>query len=357
MIHLGNGDGPSSARVMVVGEMWGHSEQRDGRPFAGSSGEELNRMLHEAGMLRSECFVTNVVNAIPPASLIESWIPKKKRDITSKMVKARERMVDPIILQGIAALLDEIGLVKPNVIVAAGNTALWALTGLEGILKWRGSQLMTSEGLFTLTGRRYKVIPIIHPAAVMREWSLRRIVIQDLRRAARERETPTYSNEPKWNFIIRPTLDQTLETLAMLQEKAESSPTPVWLDFDLETKVGHIDCAGISWSKEDAICIPFMCREDRNGYWATPEIEAKVVWHMYKLLRHPNVRVRGQNLLYDCQYTYRHWHFVPRVAQDTMIAHHSVYCGMRKSLDFQASLYCDHYVQWKPDKTTWKTGG
>lgn len=346
-IPLGHGDGPPSARIMIVGEMWGHSELRDGRPFAGGSGEELNRMLHEAGLLRSECFVTNVVNAMPPRGLIESWIPKKKKDITSKMLLFRAKMVDPIIQQGFDALLDEIKLVKPDLIIAAGNTALWALTGMEGILKWRGSQLVTD--LASARIRDTKVVPIIHPAMVFRDWPLRRIIVQDLRRAARFIGTGPYPNVPKWKFLTRPTHDEVVKELDRLYWHITKAPSPVWLDFDLETRAGHIESAGISWSREDALCIPFMCREDKWGYWPSEVAEAAVVWRLYRVLRHPNVRVRGQNLLYDCQYTYRHWHFVPRVAQDTMLTQHTLFCRLRKSLDFQASMYCDHYVYWKDD--------
>ncbi len=78
---------------------------------------------------------------------------------------------------------------------------------------------------------------------------------------------------------------------------------------------------------------------------------------LYQLLTHPAVKVRGQNLLYDCQFTYRYWCFIPRVKQDTMIAWHSCFPGLRKSLDFQASIVCDDYLQWKPEKGTWKEGG
>lgn len=351
MIPLGHGDGPPSARVMIVGEMWGHSEMRDNRPFAGTSGEELNRMLHEAGILRSECFVTNVVNAMPPRGLIESWIPKKKKDVTSKMVSFRGKMVDPVIVQGYESLLAEIRLVKPNLIIAAGNTALWALTGMEGILKWRGSQLWSDIDHPALPPdtQGIKVIPIIHPAAIMREWSLRRIVVQDLRRCAREMTTREYTNVPKWNFRVRPSSTEVLQTLDGLIASLDAASEPLWLDFDLETLAGHIETAGISWSRVDAICIPFMTREDKHGYWASAEMEGAIVWRLYRVLTHRNARVRLQNGLYDCQYTYRHWHFVPRVAQDTMIAQHSIYCGLRKSLDFQASMYADYYVYWKDD--------
>jgi DNA polymerase I-like protein with 3'-5' exonuclease and polymerase domains len=139
--------------------------------------------------------------------------------------------------------------------------------------------------------------------------------------------------------------------LQELRDKVERNEIE-WVDFDLETRAGHIACAGISWSLEDAICIPLMCVEDRAGYFALEE-EAAIVYELYRLLTHPKVKVRGQNLLYDAQYTYRHWHFVPRVAQDTMISHHTMFAGLRKSLDFQASVYCDHYVYWKDDGKTW----
>jgi len=344
---LGHGNGPSNARIAIVGEVWGNYEDRTKEPFIGPAGEEMNRMLHEVGILRSECWVTNVVNARPPNGSVEAWIPKKKKDIKSTFVGLHEKLVDPLVVAGYKQMIGELSLVKPNIIVAMGNTALWALTGAEGVMKWRGSQLYTTAPGLPKT----KLIPTVHPAAIMRDWSLRAISLHDLKRVAAERATAEYANEPQWNFIVRPDFATVLGTLRSLLDRLTQGI--LWLDFDLETRAGHIACAGISWSKTEAICIPFMCVESRSGYWLAEE-EAKIVHTLYTLLTHPNVRVRGQNLLYDCQYTYRHWHFVPRVAQDTMIAHHSTFCGLPKSLAFQASMYCDHYVYWKDDGKTWE---
>lgn len=360
---MGNGDGPSNAHLMIVGEAWGRYEEEKQRPFVGPSGDELNRMMQEAGLHRSQAFCTNVVNAMPPYGMIDRWVTKKRKDMTPTMRKCRDWMAEPIVFEGIRAMLNEINLVRPNVIVALGNTALWALTGHTGILKWRGSQLHTDIPFELWTdgmreeGKRLhiKVIPTIHSAAVLREWTYRQTVVHDLKRAARELETSDYTNLPEWNFRVAPSEAEVFRTLEMLLEGLAAGRLE-WIDFDLETKAGHIDCAGLSWSKTDAICIPFMCKADRTGYWL-PEVEAHIVWLLYRVLTHPKVKVRGQNLLYDAQYTYRHWHFVPKVAQDTMISHHTAFCGLRKSLDFQASLYCDYYKQWKPDKAAWKEGG
>lgn len=336
--YLRWGDGPEGAKVMIVGEAYGEHEEAQGTPFVGFSGQELNRMLHEAGMMRSEVYCTNVVNARPPYNDLTKWMPTKKGDVTKDHIILRGRMVLPIVAQGYQQLLKEIDRVKPDIVLALGNTAMWALTGQWGILKWRGSQMYSDvvPGL--------KVIPTIHPAAILREYSLRAIALQDFRRAARFRHPGPYPNRPNWNFIIRPSLETTLDTINRLYHTCLAKPT--WIEFDLETSPVHITCAALSWSRLDAICIPFMLK-DGSDYWSTADEEGAVVWHLYRLLTHPNCWVRGQNLLYDCQHTYRWWHFVPNVKQDTMLSHHSTFCGMKKSLDFQASMYCDYYEYWK----------
>ena len=59
--------GPTDARIMLVGEAPGEQEVLRREPFVGASGTELNRMLHEAGISRSECFITNVCRQRPPS--------------------------------------------------------------------------------------------------------------------------------------------------------------------------------------------------------------------------------------------------------------------------------------------------
>jgi len=333
-------DGPTNASILIVGEAPGADEERLGKPFVGTSGQELDRMLGEAGISRAECRVTNVCRIRPPNNDISKFFARSKKEITSEHIKISDKFVLPIIKRGLDLLATEVQLVKPNIILALGNTSLWALTGRWGITKWRGSMLHSDMGGF-------QVIPTIHPAAVLREWAWRSIVVRDLRRAARFR-TAKFPI-PAWSFIIKPGFSVVQGILSSLLHRLEKEV--VWIDFDLETKYGHIDCAGISWSSVDALCIPFI-----HDYW-TVEQEAWIIQHLRRLLLHKRVCVRGQNLLYDSQYTYKWWGYVPRVMQDTMLSHHTAFCGMRKSLDFQASLYCDEYKQWKPDKSAWKEGG
>jgi uracil-DNA glycosylase/DNA polymerase I-like protein with 3'-5' exonuclease and polymerase domains len=351
--------GPVPARIMIVGEAPGEREVQEGRPFCGASGWELDKMLGEAGISRGECFVTNLARYRPPNNDIDLWIRENSKigkltkddelkashgiDVR-KFLLMRDMLVHPYLVEGYEMLKAEIKEVKPNVIIPVGNTSMWALTGRWGITNWRGSMLYADH----FPDR--KVIPTIHPAAVLREWSWRASVVSDFRRAKRFINGEDYP-DPGWKFHIRPSFDQVIPILEWLFNRLESGEH-LRLSFDLETRSSHIACAGISWSLRDGICIPFMCVGDKMGYW-TEEQEAEIVYLLCRIFTHRDVEVVGQNLLYDSQYTWRWWHFVPagvtRKLQDTMIAQHSLFSDLPKKISFQASLYCDYYRWWKDE--------
>lgn len=331
---------------MLVGEAWGEHEDQLKTPFVGPSGSELNRMLHEVGLLRSECFTTNLINARPPENDIGKWIALKKKDRTATHVELRDKWVLPIVREGYVNLLSEIDSVEPNIIVAFGNAAMWALTGLWGVVKWRGSHLRAN----TPTRLKPKVIPTYHPAAILRQWDWRAAGLSDLRRVKKQIDSPDYQL-PEYNFALRPSFAKVTEIFDVLVSKLDLSE--LWLDVDIETRAGHIACIGLSWSRTETLTLPLMCLERREGYWSDVE-EAALVWRLRQLLTHPNVRVRWQNGLYDAQYIWKHWHFVPRGAQDTMISQHALFSDLPKALHFQASLYAQHYVYWKDEGKKWE---
>lgn len=340
-----HGDGPIPARIMLVGEAWGEQEELHGRPFVGASGEELNRMLHEVGILRSECYVSNVVNHRPQDNDLSHWIAFKKNQRTPQhtpMGMEHQLWVLPIVREGYKQLLTEIEMVKPNIILTFGNLALWALTEKWGVTKWRGSHLR-AFGKAPEDSSAPKVIPSIHPASVLREWSQRADVLEDLRRVKRHMDSRVWS-PPARKYIIRPRFEIVTATLYTLLDMLSSGP--VWMDFDIETKSGHIECFSISWSRTEAICVPLM--DGGPGYWSEEE-EVKILWLVRQVMSHKNARVRWQNGLYDAQYTHRWWLFVPRGGQDTMISQHTLWSDKQKALYYQASLYCDWYVYWKDE--------
>lgn len=197
--------GPAPAKIMVVGEAPGQNEVRAGEPFVGASGKELTNMLHDAGIMRTECFVTNVARVQPPRNDISKFYVKN----TNKV-----RIAGDELYEGIVMLREEIQRVQPNVIIALGDTALWALTNQRGITKWRGSivECTLVEG--------YKVVPTYHPAAVLRKWDWRFIAVQDMRRAEKESHYREIKY-PDYQFIVRPSFEQVMRTLDRLLEMAD----------------------------------------------------------------------------------------------------------------------------------------
>lgn len=343
--------GPTGARIMIVGECPGEQEVLKGEPFVGASGVELTKMLHEAGIMRSECFITNVARSRPFANDITAWIAQSKKEIAEKSSDPSwswvgDRFVAAPIAQGVELLRKEINLVQPNVIIAFGNIALWALTGHWGVTDWRGSVLPCGlvEGP--------KVVPSYHPAAILRQWSWRAACVQDLRRAAKESKSRELV-KPEYRFIIRPDYATVIRVLNELLERANQGILKLSCDIETIPAAQIITCIGIAWSKLDALCIPLTCRSRPSGYWSEEE-EVQIMYLLMQLLTHPNVWGIGQNFLYDAQYFWRHLRYKPRILMDTMIAQHVCWAGQPKALDYQASLYCEHYAQWKPAKMAWK---
>lgn len=347
------GYGPSDAKILVVGEAPGKEEVAQLRPFVGQSGVEMTRMLQQAGILRSECYITNVTGYRPINNRIVAWFyPKTKAPPEAQLVLGK--YIHSHIANGIRDLEELITTLNPKVIIAFGNTPLWALTGEWGITKWRGSNLQTRE----IHGHRYPLIPTYHPAAILRRWDWRYIAVHDLRQARRVRDKglPTILE----TFTIRPSFDTVIHRLNRLIEKANAVGEDL-LDVavDIETRFRQITCVGLAWSGTRAICIPFLEIKSQNkNYWKTIDEELEVVWLLRKLLTHKFVRIIGQNFSYDQQYFARRMSFIPNYKpenfHDTMTAHHVMWAGLPKGLDFLSSFYCqESHVYWKDEGKEW----
>ena len=333
--------GNPSSSLWLVGEAPGRDEIDAGAPFVGASGRLLTELLGEAGFTRRDFFITNVCHEMPPGNEISAFFATKTAAKAEHLSDWGGRYPREPILAGLHRLNSLLREHHPSFILAFGNTALWALTSLWGIVKWRGSVLLVAQGAT-------KLIPTFHPAAILREWSLRNIVLQDLRRARRESLFPEI-RYPAWQFTIRPTSDQALNALSALQARlSDENKEPVWLSCDIETRKPQISCVGIAWDKLHAICIPLMDNKSPEGYWSAEE-ECLIVRALRDVLTHPKVRLIFQNGAYDLQYFVKQYGFLPRIADDTMLMQHVAFTGMRKGLDFIASLYCEYYRYWKDD--------
>ncbi len=154
------GEGPLETDVMVIGEAPGRNEDEQGRPFVGAAGSLLNKLLEEAGLRRSEVYITNVVKCRPPGN----------RDPTDEEIRAC-----------LPYLIEQIKIIRPKLIIAVGRHAgrvLFSLAGLrwESISKQHG-KVYDAE----IAGVKVKIIPTYHPAAALYKPPLRETLFEDFR--------------------------------------------------------------------------------------------------------------------------------------------------------------------------------
>lgn len=342
--------GPTGAKIMFIGEFPREQDLHASRPFAGGVGSELRNMCTEAKIHLDSVFCTYVVDDRAPFGSLNGLVAETKGKADHTHTLLNGRYVTRQVLDGLERLKKEIALVQPNVVCGMGNLALWALTGEWSVTSWRSS-IMESTLVPGL-----KVIPTYSPGMVVSQYSLRPIMVHDLKRVKKHELLPEVKR-PEYRFHIRPTFEQATSTLGLLIDDAqrtyETTGQRLKIGGDIETRAGHIACIAFAWSSLDAICIPLMCQHDVEGYWSAEE-EATLVTLMCDLMSVS--QIIGQNWNYDAQYIYRHWHFLCPSVSDTMIQHHSCFSMMDKNLAFLSSMYLEDHLYWKDDRTNWETG-
>jgi uracil-DNA glycosylase family protein len=142
------GDGSPRARLLIVGEQPGNSEDLEGAPFVGPAGRMLDRALVEAGIDRDEVYVTNVVKHF-------KWrrAPSGKRRIHDKPDRAEVEACFPW-------LEAEVSRIRPVLVVCLGATAAQAVLGKAfRVTRQHGEVLPSDLG---------PALGTIHPSAVLR---------------------------------------------------------------------------------------------------------------------------------------------------------------------------------------------
>jgi uracil-DNA glycosylase len=164
------GEGPKSARVMLVGEQPGDREDVTGAPFVGPAGRVLDDALEEAGIERRDAYVTNVVKHF-------KWKPGRGKRRLHQKPNAEE-------IRACRPWLDaELRVVKPEVVVCLGATAAKALLG-------SGFRVTRQRGEFLEVDFAPLATATIHPSAILRiddseeRRAETRALVADLRRVA-----------------------------------------------------------------------------------------------------------------------------------------------------------------------------
>ncbi len=246
---------------------------------------------------------------------------------------AKAKYLHEQFLPELERLQDELLEVNPNVIIALGNTALWALTNSTGIMKARGVACLSTH---TCTG--FKLVPTYHPAFILRNWEQRAVAVIDLIKARRESD---YSEirRPRREIWIEPSIVD----IGVFFNKYVHD----FVSVDIETVGDQITCIGFAPSPELALVIPiFDFRKKDRCYWS--QRDEVTVWRMIKIiLENRRIRKLFQNGMYDIAFLYRSMAIRTYGAEeDTMLMHHALYPESLKGLGFLGSIYCDE-GSWK----------
>lgn len=282
---------------LEVAEAPGAEEAEQGEPLVGGSGKIMNMLWRKAGVQRDALTIINTINCRPPDNIYPTDGAARKYCSQQEA----EETVSHCYRAHVKPLLDS----RPwERIDALGEKALRVLTGkTDGIMKWRGSPL-------PLKGeQKPRVMPILHPAYIMRDADYLPTTISDLMKGL---DTP-----PEF-YELQPTIDQLKEF-----ENAKQ------LCFDIETNIqtGAITMVGVQTTPYHVAVAPF-----RGGY-----IEA------LKRIFATAQEVIGQNILqFDIPVLEKHGIKFREDVQvwDIMLMFHLIHPDApAKALEYISSIY------------------
>jgi DNA polymerase len=141
------GEGPQTARIMLVGEQPGDKEDLAGKPFVGPAGQMLDRALEEAGIDRRTVYVTNAVKHF-------KFVPRGK-------IRLHQKPNTPEIKACRQWYERELAAIKPDLVVAMGATAAQSVFGkITPINKNRGRAIDLDDGT--------RALVTVHPSYLLR---------------------------------------------------------------------------------------------------------------------------------------------------------------------------------------------
>ena len=148
-------DGNKDAKVMIVGEAPGRTEDKLQKPFMGRAGKILDSLLESINLDRSKVYITNVVN----------YRPDKNRKPTPKEINEFKKL-----------LFKHIEIIKPNCVLLLGATAATAVLNHIGPLseirgQWKNIKIINSY---------FNILTTFHPAFLLRQPNQKKFAIKDL---------------------------------------------------------------------------------------------------------------------------------------------------------------------------------
>src|SRR5438445_2536752 len=321
--------GNPQAPLWFIGEAPGADEDQAGIPFVGASGRELDKMLREAGIPPELCCFTNSYKVRPPENDIER---------IEECGISRQNFIE--------SFFEELEEFRPPFVIPLGGTPLGIVCPFTAdrrdkefkISKWRGS-LLTGEQV----SWPHYVIPNLHPAYILREWSDRDVSIFIFRRVKEEYDYFVANGKhqplPERQLLAEPSFNEAKEYLINCIEQ----DGPVSVDIELLARRVPITIA-FSNDPKHAISIELFSGDPK---------EFSVVWRLINLiLKHK--WVVGQNYTtFDANWLEAMGFSVNiNTVDDTLVQHHVLYPEMSHKLDFLGMQFT-RQPYWKDDGKSW----
>jgi DNA polymerase len=154
--NLVMGDGNLNAEIVFIGEAPGKNEDEQGLPFVGAAGKFLNEMLAQAGMERSDVYITNIVKYRPPNN--RDPLPEEKKAFWPYLVR-------------------QLDVIAPKVVVTLGRHSMEYFLPSAKISQVHGEAKRIAFG-----DQKIVIVPLYHPAAALYNGSMRQTLIDDFLR-------------------------------------------------------------------------------------------------------------------------------------------------------------------------------
>jgi uracil-DNA glycosylase len=147
------GDGNLNAEIVFIGEAPGKNEDEQGLPFVGAAGKFLNEMLAQAGLERSDVYITNIVKYRPPNN--RDPLPEEKKAFWPYLLK-------------------QLQIIQPKVVVTLGRHSMEYFLPDMKISQIHGQAKRIKFGDDKLV-----IVPLYHPAAALYNGAMRQTLIDD----------------------------------------------------------------------------------------------------------------------------------------------------------------------------------
>ena len=316
------GMGNENAKVMILGDCPDTYAMKARRPFAGPRETVLEGCLHQAGLTKSEVYMTNFIT--DNTTLSKYWSGQTNRRKIVSNVEGYRLLLD-----------DEIAKVEPNVIVTLDELPTFILTGkqtLAGKNAVRGYPFLYTRGHDD--PQPIIVIPSFAPGKMIwANYIWRHYLSHDLKKA----NVLSKNRDLLW----KPTIEAIVpDTFIEAKQYLNYCSNFDCLSVDIEVANYEVSCIGFATSPTKAFSIPTDMR------WSLEE-EVEL-WNMIaNILADARITKIGQNFIFDIHFlAYKMNIMTYGPIIDTMMGHSILYPDFLKGLGFLGSIHTNQPM-WK----------